>query len=364
MSSYLSDGTRQRLYHFQSILSGITNLAFGRLLPSLRPYLPQSPTHLTNKNVIITGANSGIGLQIAKDLTHLGANVTLACRNLSRGQQAVDEILKLNPSAHDRVQLRQLDTSSLSSVREFAAKYIESTDTKLDILVNNAGMAMYPDDAASEYSPEGYEMMYVTNFLGPFLLTHLLEPHLATDARVIFTTSTGQFSGQFSSTFSPSTVKNDVELGFHAPNTSTVSRETNRYSMTKSMQCAFARSLQAKWENAAALNGTVNKRVAHCFTPSFTATPILAKNDVKSVFKEPLYALMQVGTVIATHISEGAATGTWLASTDDVQVVGEGVGGSYWDRMVKRMSTADLFGRDLLDRLWARWEADASIEWR
>lgn len=356
--------------YLTSLLIGTADLLLARIYPSLRPYLPKSTSHLQSKTAIITGANSGIGLQIAKDLAQLGATVTLGCRNLTKGQQAVDEILSLTPEARGRVLLRELDTSKMESVREFARTCTEDlkrngeVGRKVDILVNNAGIGSLPPGAKSEFSVDGNEMIYATNFLGSFLLTHLLEDKLAEDARVIFTSSFGQYGGKFAPGFSTSPVKERVETGFHVIGSGDYGRVATRYGMTKSMQTAFARSLQQKWDREGAVAGHVNRRVAHAFTPGYTSTEIFGKYEVQNVWKEPVFAALKAWTVIATHVSEGAATGTWLASTDDKQVVGTGMGGGYWDRMIRRTSTADMFGQEMLDRLWARWEADAGIEWR
>ena len=63
-------------------------------------------------------------------------------------------------------------------------------------------------------------------------------------------------------------------------------------------------------------------------------------------------------------MQQGALTGVWLASTHDAEVVGQGRGGGYWDRLTRRVSKMDLLSQEMLDRLWVRWEADAGVEWR
>ena len=90
------------------------------------------------KTAIITGANSGIGQQIALDLAKQGARVYLACRNNEKASQAADEIISACPAAKDRCHILELDTSSLSSVRSCAQAFT-SLSTPLDILIHNAG---------------------------------------------------------------------------------------------------------------------------------------------------------------------------------------------------------------------------------
>jgi len=358
----------RRINYFFDFFISITCLCIGRILPSLRGHLSQNPHHLSGKTAIITGANSGIGLQIALDLSHLGARVILACRNVQKGEEALRQIIDADPSAKIRVELRKLDTSSLESVKEFAHQWqSQSSDQQhIDILVHNAGIAGAAANASSAFSNDGFELTYATSFLGSFLLTYLLEDRLSDNARVIFTSSTGQYGGRISSSFSIDSVKNKIEPGFHTlkPRGTTPAVSSSTYSMTKSMQCVLARCLQARWDRNAQQSGTRNRRIAHSFTPGFTMTPIFGKFEVKSIWTEPMFAILQVTTWLGTHVSEGAATGSYLASTDDSDVVRAEKGGRYWDRCTARMATADLFSQTVLDRLWRRWEVDAGVEWR
>ncbi|XP_068005471.1 retinol dehydrogenase 13-like isoform X2 [Melanerpes formicivorus] len=95
------------------------------------------------------------------------ARTILACRSQERGQAAVEEIRAA--TGNPAVLLRLLDTSSLASVRAFAQAVLRE-ETRLDVLVNNAGVTGLPFTV----TPEGLEMTFATNYLGPFLLTNLL----------------------------------------------------------------------------------------------------------------------------------------------------------------------------------------------
>ncbi len=137
--------------------------------------------NLNGKRAIVTGANSGLGFQTARELARAGADVVLACRSGERGDAAVRKITAEVPAAKVGVSL--LDTSSLASVRAFAER--ESAAGKpLDILVNNAGIMMLPK---REVSADGFELQLATNYLGHFALTGLLLPLLlqASAARVV-----------------------------------------------------------------------------------------------------------------------------------------------------------------------------------
>ncbi|XP_053110577.1 retinol dehydrogenase 11-like isoform X2 [Hemicordylus capensis] len=113
------------------------------------------------------GKVTGIGKCVALDLASRNARTLLACRSRERGQAALEEIRRATGNAN--VHLRIVDTSSMASVRDFARQLLEE-ERRLDILVNNAGATGLPH----RVTPEGLELLFATNFLGPFLLTNLL----------------------------------------------------------------------------------------------------------------------------------------------------------------------------------------------
>ena len=126
---------------------------------------------MTGKTAIITGANSGLGLETAKTFARLGARIILAVRNLDKGQTAKQEILDESPEA--TIDVMQLDLSDLESVRAFAETFTSRFDS-LDLLVNNAGV-MTPPYAKTK---DGFELQFGSNHLGHFALTGRLLPLL------------------------------------------------------------------------------------------------------------------------------------------------------------------------------------------
>lgn len=357
----MTDIKPTRYEFFRDLFFGMMSLAFGRLFPALHV----APKDLTGKVAVVTGANSGIGFQIALDLIKQGATVYLACRSQSKAEQAISEIVKQVPSSDSRIKLLVLDTSSLVSVRK-AIDCLKRDVAIIDILVHNAGIGTGSTTQVG-FTQERLPVVYATNFLGSFLMTHLLEAHLADDAHIVLTTSTGQYAGRFSSDFALKPVYDKVEKGFHCPPASpdTVTRDSSLYSNTKSMQCCFAKLLRDRWEHKAAAQGTINKRCANAFTPGFTFTPIFEKVSKRPFIEDPSFWLLRMtANWIGTHVSQGAATGVWLSTTDDKLVMSKGNGGGYWEMMSRRVSTADMIGREKLDRLWLRWEKDAGVEWR
>ncbi|XP_051948933.1 retinol dehydrogenase 12-like [Xyrauchen texanus] len=135
---------------------------------------------LDGKTAVITGANTGIGRETARDLAIRGARVVMACRDLSRAEKAAAEIRR--STGNGNIVVRHLDLASLFSVRQFAQEYT-ATEDRLDILINNAGIMMCP----KSLTKDGYETQFAVNHLAHFLLTVLLLDMLknSTPSRVV-----------------------------------------------------------------------------------------------------------------------------------------------------------------------------------
>jgi NAD(P)-dependent dehydrogenase (short-subunit alcohol dehydrogenase family) len=138
---------------------------------------PQLPD-LTGRNVIVTGANSGIGRAAASALAGAGAHVVLAVRNTEKGEAAAATM----PGS---TEVRSLDLASLASIREFAAAW----DGELHLLINNAGVMVPPLTRTAD----GFELQFGTNHLGHFALTGLLLEHVT--GRVVTVSSTAHRFG-------------------------------------------------------------------------------------------------------------------------------------------------------------------------
>jgi NAD(P)-dependent dehydrogenase (short-subunit alcohol dehydrogenase family) len=137
---------------------------------------------LSGKFAVVTGANSGIGLEAARELARAGAQVALASRNVAKGESAAAEI-------GDGARFEQLDLASLDSVRAFADK----VSGPIDLLVNNAGVMAPP----RRLTADGFESQIGTNHLGHFALTGLLLPKLlaAPEPRVVTLSSGAHLIG-------------------------------------------------------------------------------------------------------------------------------------------------------------------------
>ena len=112
---------------------GLINFMITPLLPKIA----LDHVDLTGKTAVVTGANSGVGYEVAATLASYGARVVLACRDAKKAEKARGEIAY--KSGNDKVYVEILDVASLESVKSFVERWTTSQGGKIDILVNNAG---------------------------------------------------------------------------------------------------------------------------------------------------------------------------------------------------------------------------------
>ena len=119
---------------------------------------------LSGKTILVTGANSGIGLEAVKLFTANGAQVIMACRNPDKAETAAQQVRAITPGAN--LIIMPLDLADLESVKAFAAA-VKKRVKKLDVLLNNAGLMAPP----LQRTKDGFEIQFGTNHLGHFALT-------------------------------------------------------------------------------------------------------------------------------------------------------------------------------------------------
>ena len=143
-----------------------------------------TPTDIQGKICLVTGSTSGLGKATAFVLAQQHATVILGCRDKQRGEAVLAEIKAGSPAAN--VDLLLLDLSVQQSVRS-AVTELENRYDHLDVLINNAAVFK----RHRTLTADGYETMFATNHLGPFLLTNLLLERLkaATSARILTITA-------------------------------------------------------------------------------------------------------------------------------------------------------------------------------
>jgi NAD(P)-dependent dehydrogenase (short-subunit alcohol dehydrogenase family) len=138
---------------------------------------------------VITGTTHGIGRVTSLELARAGTRVVMLCRDARAGEAVRDDIVARVPGA--RVEVLECDLASLKSVRR-CAQTVQRSLPPLRLLINNAGTV----SVAHRRSPDGYELTFATNHLGPFLLTRLLDTHLEKGARIVNVASRAHLRGQ------------------------------------------------------------------------------------------------------------------------------------------------------------------------
>ncbi len=150
------------------------------------PWEPKHVPDLDGRLVVVTGANSGLGLEATALLAERGAIVVMACRSTDRGEAGRAALVERYPDAADRLRVRALDLADLSSVEAFAVRLGGETD-RVDVLLNNAGVMAVP----RRRTADGFELQLGTNHLGHFALTAHLWPLLVAAGEVAAATRGG-----------------------------------------------------------------------------------------------------------------------------------------------------------------------------
>ena len=280
---------------------------------------PRPPiTSMEDRTVVITGANSGIGLETAAALAGAGARIVMGCRNPTTAAAAVDEIRRR--SGNEMVETHSLDLSDLEHVRRFAQE-LSSLD-RIDVLINNAGLML---DQRQE-SAQGHEATFATNHLGPFLLTSLLTEQIvaAPHGRIVNV-------GSLAHRMAPRGIDWDDIDRRHRYFAWTV------YAQSKLANLLHARELARRlWDRGV---------VAHSLHPGSVASGFGRDGDLHG-FND---ALLWIAQYVLISPEEGARTSVHLASSPDaLRTTGE-----YWAR--SRRSTPSRA---------ARYDAAAAELWR
>ena len=145
----------------------------------------------TGRVAVVTGANSGLGLVVSRELARAGGRIVMACRNVEKGERGASQIRDTVADAD--VAVAGLDLADLESVRSFAETFGREHD-RLDLLINNAGLMAPP----RRLTKDGFESQFGTNHLGHFALTGLLLGRLlaAAEPRVVTESSGAHHFGR------------------------------------------------------------------------------------------------------------------------------------------------------------------------
>jgi NAD(P)-dependent dehydrogenase (short-subunit alcohol dehydrogenase family) len=279
---------------------------------------------MKEKVIIITGANSGIGKAASIQLAKLGATVVMACRSNERGTSALDEVRNVAESTN--VELIQVDMSSQKSIRQFVTDFTRRHEN-LHVLIHNAANF---DHTQKEpiFTADGFETIFATNHLGPFLLTRLLLNMLKAGApsRIITVASKGLISYPF------------LDIEFDNLYGERYFSVQHAYYHSKLAQVMFTFYL------ADCLRGTGVS--AHCVRVGNVAIP-----DERLAHLHPwVRRLYELKRKFSMTPEKMAQTYVWLA-TDPV---GEKETGKYWDAPgVEVKANKNAYNKKTQKRLWA-----------
>jgi NAD(P)-dependent dehydrogenase (short-subunit alcohol dehydrogenase family) len=273
---------------------------------------------MTGKTVIITGANSGIGLETAVGLAQAGAKTVITARDRARGEAAVTDIRAR--SGNDEVELVLFDLGSIASVREGAAAILARTD-RIDVLVNNAGVVL-SDRRVTE---DGFEATFAVNHLGPFLLTELLLDRIkkSAPARIVNVASTAHQGAR-------------KGLDFDDLQSTRAYGGMQVYSKSKLANIYFTTELARRLEGSGV---TVN-----ALHPGTVATGYGRDGDSSGLLA---FGLKVIKPFILTA-AQGARTSIYLASSPEV----EGVTGRYFVKNKARSPSRVAQDDEAARRLW------------
>ena len=282
---------------------------------------------LTNKTIIVTGANSGIGKAASIQLAKLGAHVVMMCRNRERGEAALQDVRAASNSG--KAELILVDMASQESVRKAVNEFL-SKHTRLDALIHNAANFDHRQKKPVITS-DGVETVFATNHVNIFLMTDLLLDTLKQSApsRIITVASKGLITYPF------------LDIEFNNLNGEKKFNLQHAYYHAKQAQVTYTFDLAERLKGAGV---TVNcVRVGNVAVPD-TRLDYLPKWLLKVYHAKRKFALTP---------EKMAETYVWLAGDPALK----DVTGGYWDAPNTPVkANKNAYNRETQKRLWAVME--------
>nr|WP_321458204.1 oxidoreductase [uncultured Cohaesibacter sp.] len=277
---------------------------------------------LSGKCFVITGGNSGIGLQAARMLGARGANLILACRSIQKGEEAKTS---LQPAVSGFISIVKLNLADSSSIQQ-AAEVTRNLTTRIDGLINNAGIMQTPERKTAD----GFELQFGTNHLGHFLWTSLLIDLVeAAAGRVVTVSSIAHRVGRM----------NFADLNFRTGYT-----PSKAYGQSKLANLMFAMELDRRLEAAG------NRAISIACHPGYSATNLQSTGPsglLKLIYK-PLNAFLAQPSKLGALPTVLAAAGTeaqrghyygptgfldMLGPVGDSRIASHGLNEDHWIRL-------------------------------
>ncbi|MBY9007000.1 MAG: SDR family NAD(P)-dependent oxidoreductase [Candidatus Lokiarchaeota archaeon] len=299
---------------------------------------------MTQRTVIITGGNSGLGFQCAKTIASNDHNwhIVIASRNSKRSLEAIDKIKLITDN--DNLSTLNLDLSSLVSVRNFVDEYKKCNLPPLKGLVCNAGIIV-KDNQVTE---EGYERTFGVNHLGHFLLVDLLVDELVQPARIVVVSSNTHNPNVREGRFAVAKYLGGKDLA--DPDKVKELSWMQRYTTSKLCNILFTYELDRRCKQKN-MDITVN-----AFDPGFTpGTNLMDGGKFKNVLiKSPIIKIpMKIsGIVSSTPKKSGKAMARLL-----LDPLLEKTSGKYFQILEEIKSSEESYDKDKAHELW-----DSSIE--
>ena len=273
---------------------------------------------IKDKIVMITGANSGIGKETARELNKMGAKVIMMCRNEARAQKAKEEIIE--DTVNSDIEIILGDLANLDSIRNVVAEFKKKYD-KLHVLINNTEMIIFQ----KQFTNDGHEKTWGINHLGHFLLTTLLLDVIksSSPSRIINLSSHGH-------NFAGKTPLEDMDY------------EEKKYKHIKSYGNSKLMNLWFTFELADRLEGTgVTVNAVH---PGGIKTGFGKNKNNPRWYRVG----MKAASPFLKSAAKGAATSIHLASSSE----GSEITGKYWAKCKEKESSELSHDEALQKKLW------------
>jgi len=336
------------------LVGGWTTI-YTRNKTAIKPFTTSDIPDLKDKVAIITGGNTGIGYETAKELAKKGSRVIITVRSKEKGEATLSRLAKDIGNIENLVSFLELDLGSLSSVKKFAKEFI-ALNLPLHILVLNAGIMKSPgaDFIGQEMTygfsltSDGFEEHIGVNYLSHYYLTRLLMEKLITSSpsRIVALSSSAHISAY----------KEGMRFDMWLPTSIPPEYEDGRaYGQSKLAQLLFAKELAKKLEGTGV--------TAYSCHPGVIGTELSRSMDKEfqkqasgSTVGEIIYQI--IGWVFSQALmspQDGALTQLYLATTSSESLVN---GGFYWPLTMHVNKTAHAQGMNttLQEELWGRSE--------